>query len=139
MNASTTVAASRSGSARPFIAGVMCFAAYFGARAVLEMQTLAPGWRLAAALAPVPLFVWALVEVVRAARQLDEMQRRIHLEALAIAYPLVLTMLMALGLLELAVPLNKEDWSYRHVWQMQGVLYLLCLFITQRRYGVTGK
>lgn len=139
MNASTTVVASGSGSGRLITAAVLCGLTYFGARAVLEMDTLPTVWRVAAAIAPVPLFVWALVEIVRSSRQLDELQRRIHLEALALAYPLLLTMLMALGLLELAIPLNKQDWSYRHVWQMQGALYFLCLYIAQRRYGVSSK
>lgn len=94
---------------------------------------------MAAAIVPVPLFIWVVVELVRASRQLDELQRRIHLESLAIACPTVLTMLMGLGLLELAVPLNKEDWSYRHIWQMQAAIYLGCLYLTNRRYGVTRK
>ena len=112
---------------------------YFAARAVLEMDALGSTARIVAAVAPVPLFAWVLLEIARGVRQLDELQRRIHLEALSIAYPLLLTLLMILGLLELAIPLNRNDWSYRHVWQMQGLIYLVSLFITYRRYGIAGK
>lgn len=139
MSPSTSALACSSWSWRLFAAAFMSVFTYFGARAALEVDTLATGWRVAAAIAPVPFFVWVLYEIVRATRQLDELQRRIHLEALAIAYPLTLTLLMVLGLLELAMPLDAGNWSYRHVWQMMGVIYVLSLFITQRRYGVTGK
>lgn len=139
MSLSRSAIACSTWSWRLFAAAFVSILTYFAARAVLNADTLTSGWRVAAAIAPVPFFVWVLYEIVRAARQLDEMQRRIHLEALAIAYPLALTLLMVLGLLELAVPLNPQDWSYRHVWQMQGAIYILSLFIAQRRYGVTGK
>ena len=139
MAAPSTAVGSGTSSWRLFSAVVISLLTYFGARAVLELDTLATAWRVAAALAPVPFFVWVLYEIVRGARRLDELQRRIHLEALAIAYPLLLVLLMMLGLLELAVPLNRNDWSYRHVWQMQGVIYLLAFVIAQRRYGVSGE
>ncbi len=32
-----------------------------------------------------------------------------------------------------------DDWSLRHVWQMQGVIYVVGLFIAYRRYGVTER
>jgi hypothetical protein len=112
---------------------------YFGARILIEQTDVSTAWRVALALSPVPLFGWVTFEIVRAARQLDEMQRRIHLEALAIAYPVVIILIMTLGLVELAVPLDEDNWSYRHVWQMQGLVYLLSLLIAQRRYGVTAQ
>ena len=121
------------------VAGAASILVYFAARAVLEMEGFGSTTRVVAAIAPVPLFAWVLVEIARGVRQLDELQRRIHLEALSIAYPLGLVLLMILGLLELAIPLNRNDWSYRHVWQIQGVIYLASLFITYRRYGFVGK
>jgi hypothetical protein len=128
-----------SASSRFYLAIVTAILMYFGARIVLEMKDLAVAWQLAAAIVPVPFFGWLLVELIRGARSLDEMQKRIQLEALAFAYPVVVMLLMTLGLLELAIPLNRDDWSYRHVWQMQGVIYCLGLFLAYRRYGVDGK
>jgi hypothetical protein len=123
------------GSARRLhVAVAAAILTYFGARFVLEMHSLPVAWRLTAAILPVPFFAWLLYELVRSARELDEMQRRIPLEAVAIAYPLVVMLLMTLGLVELVVPLNRDDWSYRHVWQMQGVLYFIGLFMAKRRY-----
>jgi hypothetical protein len=139
MPATSTTVATGSSSSRLVAAVALSMVTYLAARIVLELDTIATWQRVAAAIAPVPFFVWALFELTRGARQLDEMQRRMHLEALAVAYPLTVTLLMTLGLLELAVPLNRNDWSYRHVWQMQAIIYLAGLTLAYRRYGVSGK
>lgn len=54
--------------------------------------------------------------------------------ALAIAYPLAMVLLMLLALVQLAMPLNMEDWSYRHVWIYMPIFYLGGLTIARRRY-----
>jgi hypothetical protein len=111
-------------------------ASYIAARLALDVDLqLGPTWlRVAAALLPViptAVALWAIAAGLRAA---DELQRRVHLEALAIAYPLAILLLMTLGLLELAVGLNPEDWSYRHVWIYLPMFYFVGLFIAWRRY-----
>jgi hypothetical protein len=65
---------------------------------------------------------------------LDEMQRRIHLEALVIAFPLAILLLMTLGLLQLAIPLPEEDWSYWHIWAFLPMFYFIGLAFAWRRY-----
>ena len=96
---------------------------------------LEPTWlRVAAALLPVvptALFLWF---VSSALRGLDELHRRVHLEALAIAYPLTILLLVTLGFLQLAINLPAEDWSYRHVWVYLPAFYFLGLAIAWRRY-----
>ncbi len=42
--------------------------------------------------------------------------------------------LMTLGLLELAVQLNADDWSYRHIWALMPALYYAGLLRAKRRY-----
>lgn len=109
-------------------------AAYLAARGVLEIEALGWGVRLAVALMPVPLFAWVLWTVARSIASFDELQRRIQLEALAFAFPLTLLLLMTLGLLEIAVGLDRDDWSYRHVWPIAIVLYFAGLVRARRRY-----
>ena len=70
----------------------------------------------------------------RAVRRMDELQLRVQLEARAFAYPMAVLLLMTLGLLQLAVPLSPEDWSYRHVWPFLVVFYFGSLAVTSRRY-----
>ncbi len=109
-------------------------ALYLAARALLEIESL--GWwsRAAIAVVPVPAFAWVLWSVSKGIAQMDELQRRIQLEALAFAFPLTMLLVMTLGLLELAIGLNKDDWSYRHVWPMLMVFYFAGLMRAKRRY-----
>ena len=109
--------------------------AFVGARLVLDGNSGSSLLRAAAALAPVPLAAVALITIVRSARDLDELQKRIQLEALAVAFVLAVLLLMTLGLMELAIQLNPADWSYRHVWAMLPTLYLLGLILARRRYA----
>ncbi len=127
-------------SATPFIARpafwvAAWFVAWVGARMILENPSI-PGWaRIAAALAPVPLAGVALLTVLRGARELDELEKRIQLEALAFAFLTTLLLIMTLGLMELAITLNRDDWSYRHVWAMLPLLYFSGLVLARRRYA----
>jgi hypothetical protein len=107
---------------------------YFAARLALRELQLEPWARIAVALLPVPPFVGFLWMVLVHLRGLDELQRRIHLEALAIAFPLAILLLMTLGLLEQAVVLSPDDWSYRHVWVYLPLFYVIGVAIAQRRY-----
>jgi hypothetical protein len=72
--------------------------------------------------------------LVRVVGQMDELERRIELEALAFAFPIAVVVLMTLGLLDLARPLNPDDWSPRHVWAMMPALYFMGLWRAKRRY-----
>ena len=120
--------------ARPAFWTITWVAAYAVARGVLEQTTLATWLRVAAALLPVPIAAVALALIVRGARQLDELERRIQLEALATAFLLAVLFLMTLGLMQRAVTLKFEDWSYLHVWAMLPMLYFLGLTLARRRY-----
>jgi len=121
--------------ARPVLWGAAWFAAWLGARIVLE-STSVPTWaRITAALAPTPLAGMALLTIIRAARDLDELERRIQVEALAFAFVLAVLLLMTLGLMELAITLNRDDWSYRHVWAMLPMFYFAGLVFARKRYA----
>ena len=135
MSASLTTQRS-SRLSHPLFLIVAWIVAWIGARGALEQSVTVTWVRVLAALAPVPLAAIALVLLVRGARELDELERRIQLEALATAFLLAVLFLMTLGLLELAITLNRNDWSYRHVWAMLPMLYFLGLglAVARRRY-----
>ena len=80
-------------------------------------------------------FAWFLYAMIGAIRTADELERRIHLEALAVAFPLALFLLMVLGLLQLATDLNPADWSHRHLWPFLIVFWLLGQAMARRRYA----
>src|SRR5687768_4002987 len=121
--------------ARPAVWGVAWFAAWIVARIVLENPAIPTWGRVTAALAPTPLAGAALLTILREARELDELEKRIQLEALAFAFVLALLLIMTLGLMELAITLNRDDWSYRHVWAMMPLLYLGSLIVARKRYS----
>jgi hypothetical protein len=107
---------------------------YLAARLALKELQLDAWLRVTVALFPVvptALFLWLVVANIRS---LDELQRRVHLEALAIAFPLAILLLWTLGLLQLAINLSAEDWSYRHVWVYLPLFYFIGLAIAWRRY-----
>jgi hypothetical protein len=108
---------------------------YFAARFYLEANaSLPPGSRLAIAFAPAPVFAWFLWRFIRSVRDADELEKRIQLEALAIAFPLGLLLLTTLGLVQRAVELNFQDWSYNHVWPMFAFFYMGGIVIARHRY-----
>jgi len=107
---------------------------YIGALILLRKFQL-EGWvRVAVALLPIPPFVVFLAMVLKEIRSLDELWRRIHLEALAIAFPLAVLLLMILGLMELATGLSPNDWSYRHIWIFLPIFYVIGMLVSVRRY-----
>ena len=112
---------------------VAWFLSYVAARAVMETVET-PAVRVFFALLPIPFFVALIVTIFRAIAAGDELFRRIHLEALAFAFPATLTLLMVLGLLELAVGLNPNDWSYRHIWPMCVLTYYGGWALSMRKY-----
>ena len=108
---------------------------FFAARGLLELEGLSTAIRVSLALLPLPAFLWFLWTFIAGVREADELERRIQLEALAVAFPLTLVLIMTLGLLQIAVPLSPDDWSYRHIWPTLYVFYVLGLSWARRRYA----
>jgi hypothetical protein len=108
--------------------------AYFGIRAVLESTSFSPTVRVLLSLSPLLPFVAFLWTFLRALRTADELEQRVQLEALAVAFPLGVSLLTSLGLVQRAVALNPEDWSFNHIWPMFVVFYVIGLAIARRRY-----
>ena len=116
------------------IAGALWLVTYFLARMLLERTDLSTSQRVAVALLPVPCFAVFLWRVLTGVGKLDELERRIHLEALAISYPLTLLLVMVLGLMQRAVTLKFEDWSYLHVFPYLVLFYVLGISVASKRY-----
>jgi hypothetical protein len=118
---------------RVLTAGVIWILCYLAARFALEAGVAAHPWDLAVALLPVPTFLWFVWTVIGALRDADELQRRIHLEALALAFPATMLLLMTLGLLStlpsdpIVTPINK-------LWVMLPPLYGICVGVANWRY-----
>jgi hypothetical protein len=114
--------------------GLVWMLVYLITRWLLDIGQLPEGVRIVVALAPMIPFALFLGFVLAGIRSMDELQRRIQLEALAIAFPLAILFFMMLGLLELAISLSPQDWSYRHTWSYLPFFYFIGLAIASRRY-----
>ena len=122
-------------ASRVVLSGTVSLVLFLAARAALEVTTLVAWQRIAIALVPLPALAWFLWEFVHSVSDADELERRVQLEALAVAFPLTLLLVMTLGLLQIAVPLPPEDWSYRHIWPLLYVFYMVGLLRARRRYA----
>lgn len=102
---------------------------------LLRLTDLPIPVRTLVALLPLPAFGWFLWRYMRYIRTLDELRHRIELEALAIAFPLAVALLMTMGQLQVArqgagsFPVANGFWSYLIVF------YLLGRGIAARRYA----
>jgi hypothetical protein len=99
---------------------------------LLETQELGPVLGLALVLVPVSAWIFALLAYFRLIRQLDELQRRIHLEALAFAFSGLAVAIFACEYLRKAgfISLLKPDY----VLMMMLILWPLGFAIAWRRY-----
>ena len=84
---------------------------------------------------PTITFVLFIYNFIKGVGSMDEVERRIQLEATVWGFTLGLLLLMTLGLLDLVVSLNKEDWGYRHLVPYFFVFYFFGIFISRRKYN----
>ena len=99
-----------------------------------ERAGMAPAVRVTFAVLAVAGFIAFIAAEVRVIRGLDELQRRIQLETFAIALPLALVLVFALGMLERA---GVSIWGFRElrdVWPLVALPYVVGLTIALRPY-----
>lgn len=99
---------------------------------LLKTQEFGPAFRLALALAPVAAWIFALTSYYRLIQQLDELQRRIHLEALAFAFSGLAVAMIACEYLRKAGFISALKPDY--VLMMMMILWPLGFVIAWRRY-----
>ena len=127
MGTESAIAFTANRSRRVVVAGGVWLLAYLVARYAIEKMGPAQAWVPLVACAPIPAFYWFVWVVQRAVKGADELGRRIHLEALALAFAATMLVLMTLGLLDMTVPL-------RNVWALLPLLYGMSVAVVSRRY-----
>lgn len=99
---------------------------------LLETQELGPALRLALVLAIVTVWIFTLISYFRLIQQLDELQKRIHLEALAFAFSGLAVAIIACEYLRKAGFISALKPDY--VLMMMMVLWPIGFAIAWRRY-----
>ena len=109
--------------------------AYFAARAGIE--ACPPGTLASLALALIPVLIFAALIgcYSRAVRGMDELERRIQLEALALAFPVALLVVFTAGLLDLAGFHGEGNWDLPRLWPLLLLPYWLGIVLARRRYS----
>lgn len=117
-----------------FVAGLTAYVALlFGSIWLLGTEAMAGSpWRPIVALLPVPAAASILAMFVMQVGSLDELQRRIHLEALAVAFGGTLLTVFSWGFLE---GVDVARLSGFVVFGILMGLYLLGLLWAHRRYS----
>jgi hypothetical protein len=112
------------------LVAILWVASYFLGRVVTESDTLPVALKVAVALLPVVPFAIFVYLVWKCQSGMDELQLRVQVQALAIAYPLSILFLMVFGLMGEALDLTLE----RHVWFYLPIFYFVGLVLASRRY-----
>ncbi len=99
--------------------------------AIINAQPEAP-WRFAVALLPIIPAIGVLVGILRQMGRLDELQRRIHFEAIAFAFAGTALLTFSYGFVE-NVGLPHLSWFF--VWPIMASLWVIGTGIATRRYG----
>lgn len=111
------------------VAAAAFVAAYFGARLAMDAKGLGRTVHFLAALLPAPAFLFFLWSMARAIPRMDEMQRLIQLQALSLAWPLAVAIVMTISLLQKAGFLGWEP-----IWVYLPLTYFLGLALAHSRY-----
>ena len=129
-----TTAAQVKGSRRLLWACILFVITLFISMAIVEMPQLPAMVRVPVVLVPAAIFAYFIFQGRHSLHENDELEQRIQLEALSIAYPLTFLLLVILGQLERVITLNPEDWDYSHIWPFVFMFYLLGLAVARKRY-----
>ncbi len=89
------------------------------------------GWRFPVVVVPILPFAYGVLAYIRYLGNVDELQRKIALEALALAFGGTAIFTFAYGLLE-GAGLPHLNWTY--VWMVMGGLWLVGGFVARWRY-----
>lgn len=101
---------------------------------ILKTFTISFAVGIVLTIVPILAFVLLMYKYQRSVLLLDELAIKIKMEAITWAFSLGLLLLMGLGLIELFYPLNKEDWSFRHLVPCFFVFYFIGHSIASRKY-----
>jgi hypothetical protein len=135
-NTAPRATANASGHTRSFVIVTALFvAAYFAARIGIEASETASSRALLFALLPVPFLAAFLWIYSRGVRTMDELERRIHLEALALAFPIGLLVVFTAGLLDLAGFHGDQNWDLPRLWPLVLLPYWFGLFRARAKYA----
>jgi hypothetical protein len=107
-------------------------ASIFAVSWAFENRELGSEARIALAVLPVLLWGGMILLLVAGVRRLDELQQRIQLDALAMAYPTAMMLGMLVEYLQKAG--FVQEWTVGDIWPWMFLLYVPAYFFARWRY-----
>jgi len=118
---------------RDFALGLLAYGAtLFASNLLLRRDGLEQPWQIAVALLPMLPACGICAVVVRQVRRMDELQRRVQVEALALAFAGTALITFSYGFLE---GVGFPKLSMFTVWPLMGALWVGALLLVSRRYA----
>jgi len=116
---------------KEFLAAMIGYALVLPVSIVLIQHHRHAWWRYLVALAPILPGLFIVIAVVRQLRRVDELQRRIQLDAMAFAFAGTAVVTLTYGFLEnVGLPRLSSFW----VWPVMAVLWVSGAAAAGRRY-----
>lgn len=119
---------------RVHVYAVIWIVSYVGSLFALKSLTIPKEAGVMLTIVTALAFTVFIYKYYRSILFMDEVQIKIQMEAIVFAFSLGLLLIMTLGLLDLFINLNKEDWSYRFIVPMVISFYFIGFFISKRKY-----
>lgn len=120
---------------RVLIYGILWCLSYIGSLFAIKFLSIPIAASIMLTIVSSAAFALFMYKYFRRIFFMDEVQIKVQMEALVVAFVLGLLLLMILGLVDLYVVLNREDWSYRFLVPVFISFYFIGLFIAKRKYG----
>jgi len=124
---------------RVLVYAVVWCLSYLGSLFALKSLELPKEVGIVLTIITVLAFATFIYKYYRSIYFMDEVQIKVQMEAIVIAFSLGLLLIMTLGLLDLVVTLNKENWGYRHIVPYFVIFYFIGLFISKRKYNIDDE
>ncbi len=106
----------------------LTYAAVLAGTILLLQHHAAPSWFVLAPMLPALGVAWA---ILRQLRRIDEMQRRLQLEAIAVSFAATALITFGYGFLE---GVGYPKLSMFVVWPLMATMWVLALGVGMRRY-----
>jgi hypothetical protein len=124
---------------RVIVYAVIWSLSYIGSLFALKTLDISQAAGIILSFVTILAFALFIYKYYRSIYFMDEVQIKIQMEAVVIGFSLGLLLMLALGLLELCIQLNKDDWSYRHLFPMFIAFYFIGLLISRNKYNFENE
>lgn len=121
-------------SDRVFIYAILWCLSYIGNLFAIKTLTLSMAVSTILTLISVIAFAVLIYKYYRSICFMDEVQIKIQMEAVVFAFSLALLLVSTLGLMDLYIKLNVNDWNYRFLVPIFIIFYFIGLIIAKRKY-----